>query len=338
MVDPRSNGPELLVSVGLLLVIAAILFVVFQWIRFQFARRKHKALRRAQKAADDQRQRSEALEESSRVPESSYVDPESIAEASGAGHLDPASKSDVSGSDAFSTKGGAIGSDLVRWLWRPWLLWISVPLILLVLLVLTAIVPRYTMGKVSYCGTCHAMQVAVKSWRASNHSKVACQKCHEPPGISGFIISQAQGFSNISLSSLYWRRHRPIALMIPVSPGCLSCHEKIAKKIVMYNDSIKVSHKEFIYSVPCEDCHPASGHIGKKLKTSMMDKCVKCHEEKGASVACSVCHEEEPVWSKERLKGYAKARIKFSTSCKRCHESEMRCEQCHERPKKQVDD
>ncbi len=340
LVDPRANGPELLVSVGLLLVIIGMLAIIYMWVRFKLVQRKHKALRRQQKEIQDQKQAEEDLESEIGFSESDQSDPESIIESLNIDHLDSAPKSEVAGADLAdpAARDIASGSSFRRRRWRPWHTWISASIILLILLVLIVTVPRYTMGKVSYCSACHAMENAVNSWRKSNHSKVGCRRCHEPPGIGGIITSQLQGLSNVSLSSLYWRRHRPITLKTPVSFSCLSCHEDISTKIISYNDSIKVSHKEFISFVACEGCHPDAGHKGKKIKTTMMNICVTCHVENQAGVTCITCHQPEPVWSATRLSKYAKATLPFRTTCKKCHESEMRCMMCHKPPPPPDDD
>ncbi|HEB12643.1 MAG TPA: hypothetical protein ENI11_03090 [Actinobacteria bacterium] len=335
LADPRNNGPELLVSVGLLLVVVGMLVVSYLWIRFRLTKRKYKVLRRMQKEAEDQKPSpsgAEDTEPSSGVSESDYRDPEAIAEASGAGRLDPAAKADASRSDLLDSELKAHDASSGFWRRRRRRWWFfAIPLILLTLLAVVVTVPRYTMGKVSYCANCHSMRKAVKSWRASTHSKVACQKCHEAPGIYGSIMSQVQGLSNLSLSSLYWRRHRPVVLKTPVSPGCLSCHEEVGRTIIKFKDSIRISHKEFIYSMGCEVCHPAAGHAGKKLKIKTMDVCVTCHAENNAAVTCVTCHEAEPVWSTDRLLFYEEASNTFR-GCRKCHPSAMRCEQCHEEP------
>lgn len=296
LADPLNNGPELLVAVGLLLAVVGIIVVLALWVRFHFVNRKYRAFERARKTAERD---------------------------------EPVVDIDASKVVVESDIPGAVPPERRPLPWRSFVLAASIALILWVA---ATVAPRYTLGKASYCGSCHATKRAVKSWRASKHSKVSCQACHEGPGLGGIIGSQIQGVSNLSLASLYWRRHRPIALKTPVSPGCLGCHREILKKIVILDDTVKVSHREFVDSTRCETCHPNAGHAGKKLKGPLKNKCVACHEEEKASLACPTCHLAEPAWSKGRRAKYGKAILKYEISCPACHESEMRCVQCHEAP------
>lgn len=297
LADPRENGVAILVSTGLLLVVAAVVAVLAMWLRFQFTKKKQRMIARQR-----QLERPPQLDEpglDQRTKEASAVD-----------------------SRAAAVKNRR----------RSRLLIIAGLLIFAALVVAANIVPRYTLGKTSYCGNCHAMKAAVRSWRASKHARVACQACHEQPGVTGVLLSQAQGLSNISLASIYWRRQRPLVLKTPVTPSCLSCHQDIGKTIIKFKDTLKISHREFINSMGCETCHPSAGHAGKKLKFRLMNVCVGCHIKQQAGVACAVCHLPAPKWSKRRLEKYAKVKTRFSVSCKKCHETEMKCTQCHQQP------
>lgn len=295
LAEPRDHGPELLVSVGLMLVLAGVLVIFILWVRSQFINRKQrKAIEWARRRAEPPPADDLPTRESAPISEV----PESV--------MEPGRP------------------------W-PWVLTGVIALMLLLILVSANLVPRYTMGKSVYCGYCHTMKKAVRSWRGSTHAKVGCQACHERLGVTGIVLSQIQGLSNLSLSSVYWSRQRPLVLKSAVSPACLSCHQEIGDKTIEFRDSIRVSHREFLYSIACETCHPDTGHAGKRLKVGMMDTCVTCHVENRAGVDCGICHIAEPTWSKVRLSRYRKTPISFKT-CLSCHPTEMRCNQCHKPP------
>ncbi len=293
LVNPRENGPELLVSLGLLLAILGILWIIFSWARSRFAGRKSRALQRLHRRAEKKRSAA------------------SRAQAPPAERQPPVSPE-------------------TNRPWRLLLLVAAAAVVMLTLLAAANIVPRYTMGKSSYCNLCHSMRKATKSWRRSGHADQPCQACHEGLGLSGIIATQLQGLSNLSLSSTYWRRHRPLALKTAVTPACLSCHTKIGESVTVFRDTIKVSHRAFIGSKSCEGCH--IGHAKKKLKQGLMDICVKCHVETGADIGCPTCHSPAPKkWSGARLSMFVKALITFR-ACRACHPNDMQCERCHPKP------
>lgn len=182
-----------------------------------------------------------------------------------------------------------------------------------------------------FCVKCHINQDTGTSWKKSKHSSVACYKCHQSPGVSGFSVYMIRGLSNVtSYFNKSWQE--PVKTNVSNS-ACLKCHKKIESETVNTR-GLLVSHKEFLSKGQrCTECHAGTGHdnVSNPFKSPQMEQCLSCHNGEKASAACNTCHVVDIAKSaKGYQRTYAKANLGETMTCKGCHtiKTEQNCIKC----------
>ncbi len=184
----------------------------------------------------------------------------------------------------------------------------------------------------STCAACHQIKPYYKSWKHSSHKKVPCLKCHQTPGIRGYLTMPFRVMSNFSIRTSYYKRFRPITAELINNNSCRTCHPKIRDKIT--SSSIKISHKGIDKNYfPCVSCHQAIGHKSSQKSSAVLskNKCLICHNNQVAPFTCSICHTKDIGWRSNQLQDYTIVTIREEV-CGSCH-STPRCSSCHQ-PKK----
>ncbi len=185
------------------------------------------------------------------------------------------------------------------------------------------------------CRVCHAMRPAVASWSGGKHKNVGCFSCHRENGFGGIFIRKLE---DVRMLVVNFSRKETRGLNKPVRDEiCLNCHSSVKAESGV-EGKVRVSHREFVGQIMCEDCHAGDSHEGAlESKTTVMEKCSTCHDGKGVSSDCSICHLEKidkkskpsrisgiyhgPSWMK--IHG-----VKTQGICTACHEPDD-CGKCH---------
>jgi hypothetical protein len=104
-------------------------------------------------------------------------------------------------------------------------------------------------------------------------------------------------------------------MTFPATSTCMSCHATVVadrpaiKKLAHYASSkqpipwvrvykvlpgVTWAHRKHLQAgVPCETCHGAVGDLQAMSETTAvtaMASCISCHQARGVSAACAVCH------------------------------------------------
>ena len=84
-------------------------------------------------------------------------------------------------------------------------------------------------GKPGFCGSCHSMELAHRTWQASNHRQFDCIECHLPHG----SFAESFGYkAKAGLRDVRDEFSRNYSVVTPVTPeankilqdNCLRCH------------------------------------------------------------------------------------------------------------------
>lgn len=179
----------------------------------------------------------------------------------------------------------------------------------------------------AFCGACHQIEPSYKSWVGARHKNVTCIQCHSEPGLSGFLLSQLNGFDNL----LRTKPSAQVNLKIGLSnAACLRCHGGIYRRTSI--GAVSVRHKELIDAqIRCTDCHKEIAH-GKEQRVFAMDRCVICHDGKRASSDCQLCHKRDIATIRgAKLADFPKVREAGARCYSVCHKQETlnMCTNCH---------
>ncbi|MDW7675029.1 MAG: NapC/NirT family cytochrome c [Bacillota bacterium] len=109
--------------------------------------------------------------------------------------------------------------------------------------------------RADFCGSCHVMNEAVRTYNLSVHADLACNQCHAPHQITSKIGFKTQaGFKDI-----YKNVTNDVGDVIQATSktkeianqNCINCHS-------MTNKNVAMDAKEF-----CTDCHRQVPHFNK---------------------------------------------------------------------------
>jgi len=186
-------------------------------------------------------------------------------------------------------------------------------------------------GKPSFCGSCHAMQVYVKTWNTGSHQDALCVDCHQEPGVIGGLTQRAEIAKHYGLISMYFQRQRPSLASGVSTAGCLRCHEAIGLKTIKTAGGVKVSHKEMIAAgLNCGRCHAKIAHFSKAAKAQRPahDYCFACHQKMSAGRKCAFCHTRDiGDTGPKQIDNYRKVELNLN-ACDGCHSTDS-CADCH---------
>ncbi|MDZ4655850.1 MAG: hypothetical protein U1F44_08250 [Coriobacteriia bacterium] len=177
-----------------------------------------------------------------------------------------------------------------------------------------------------YCAnTCHVMGPSATSWNAAAHSGVACIRCHEGTPVLSLPIAAVSRIRHVSAEAA---GGAPVSAVVP-SRICLSCHTGGLEGSIETSAGIRVSHAEPLAAgMSCDACHMAVAHEHQVAsRSTIMTKCLMCHDGGTAPVGCSTCHVGDPGASPVFDRIYTTTELPQPT-CGGCH-SEASCDACH---------
>jgi len=163
----------------------------------------------------------------------------------------------------------------------------------------TATPPRlaYAAPLSGECAACHTDKAKLTAAAASGdklealyiepdqteslHGRLGCITCHK--GTANTADATAAHTGLVAARSPY------------LQDNCLFCHRDVPNELPARE--LLAPHAEVISGaakdLTCSDCHGAAGHGYDPVSGDVivkMDACIACHEERGLSVECTVCH------------------------------------------------
>jgi nitrate/TMAO reductase-like tetraheme cytochrome c subunit len=220
---------------------------------------------------------------------------------------------------------------------RSWLAGFTVA-VLVVIGVVVLLTPVAATSSSTYCGSCHAMRVAYRSWQRGPHSSVACSGCHVPLGVTASLKWRTKEARNIWFTYL---NMQPSAQKQPVpsSANCLKCHP--LQGLMGVPGTIRMPHDTHItqQNLECVDCHDHTSHPAPGTNTTgvSMAVCTMCHQETLDPAKCTYCHYTQPVAGESHpmdfLKEHGELALNNEQDCLRCHHNKAQfCDACHAKP------
>lgn len=212
----------------------------------------------------------------------------------------------------------------------------------------------------TFCATCHNMSPQVYTWKASSHSEVTCTDCHIAPGVENLVKEKGNGIKQLyyTITDSYLAPIRMPSL-IP-DESCLTCHNMERRHVSASGDIIIDHEIHEKKGVACVTCHDGVAH-GKvadrrvtyksdyakwnemlakrfmedtKYTRPQMDKCMDCHELKGAPLTCETCHSTSMLPEEHKSKDFI-----TKEHMQQAKEDILYCNTCHSyTSKKQVDE
>lgn len=223
---------------------------------------------------------------------------------------------------------------------------------ILILVVLISSVTFAAMGTPVFCQSCHEMRPEYVTWKAGDHSKIACVNCHTQRSDPKYAV---KAFFNEAFVHFTKQVNMPIEVKEPVNDSvCERCHSP--NRVVTPSGDIKIPHDVHKNNgVPCAKCHSAIMHAGVleggftarkplddwtepvgnayvrqgDLKFNMKD-CLNCHNEvEGAPTytQCTSCHRKlvkpESHQDGKFLTQHGIEAFQDIKQCDRCHQLTM---------------
>jgi nitrate/TMAO reductase-like tetraheme cytochrome c subunit len=238
----------------------------------------------------------------------------------------------VSDSDAQEPQQAARG----RSRRRGWLAGFAVAVIVIVAAAIL-LTPVVATSSSSYCGSCHTMQQAYRSWQRGAHSSVPCSGCHVPVGVAASIKWRTKEARNIwatylNMSPSAQRQPRPS------SDNCLKCHP--LKGLMGTPGKIRMPHATHITqnNLECVDCHDHTAHAPPGASdTVSMAVCTMCHQETLDPAKCTFCHYTPPAKGETHptdfIAEHGQLALNNVQDCLRCHHNKAQfCDACHAKP------
>ena len=204
-------------------------------------------------------------------------------------------------------------------------------------IVLVILVPVAFTSSTSYCGSCHSMEQAFRTWKRGAHSSVPCSKCHVPPGTLAAFKWRSKETRNIWLSYLNMKPSKD-SQSPPATENCVSCHP--LKGLMGIPAKLRMPHAKHINqnNLECVDCHDHTAHAAPGQSSSVsMAPCTMCHEQTNDPAQCDFCHYTPPEGGKSHptdfLDEHGKLALANEQDCIRCHHNKAQfCDRCHARP------
>jgi nitrate/TMAO reductase-like tetraheme cytochrome c subunit len=199
------------------------------------------------------------------------------------------------------------------------------------------LIPVAATSSSSYCGSCHSMKQAYRSWQRGAHSAVPCSECHIPPGTVAAVKWRTTEARNIWLTYLNMKPARDTQPP-PASENCEKCHP--LKGLMGIPGKIRMPHARHINqnNLECIDCHDHTAHAAPGESSAVsMAPCTMCHEQTTDTNRCDFCHYTPPVTGKSHptdfLTEHGSLAIANERDCLRCHHNKKDfCDGCHEKP------
>ncbi|MHB8049986.1 MAG: hypothetical protein ACYDHQ_02045 [Coriobacteriia bacterium] len=189
----------------------------------------------------------------------------------------------------------------------------------------------------SVCGSCHAMKPFAQALERSSHADVHCYACHLARSTGGWPGFKATELTRMYLPGLLGAEVTGSTTRIERG-NCLACHEDVLTATT--ESGIRISHGLCAPTGSCDTCHSAIAHgeATRWITMPVMEDCIACHREQGASVDCGTCHTDKSQTARlsqgpwaithganwEKTHGMGDLR-----TCGVCHEP-SKCAGCHE--------
>lgn len=188
----------------------------------------------------------------------------------------------------------------------------------------------------STCVRCHSVHGTTLARTA--HASVSCYGCHLDGGVWGFIEQKSSETFRMYPASLQGAALSGPGRRVPRST-CIRCHESLPADI-LEKGGIRIRH-DACAAPPegCDTCHNTIAHAEavRWPREPVMDQCVACHGQYGATVKCDACHAGKlqqarltsgpwqvthgPRWQQTHGMGDL-------STCTACHEP-SKCVKCH---------
>jgi len=175
--------------------------------------------------------------------------------------------------------------------------------IVLLILILVAFIAVAAIGtsewytaQPDFCGSCHIMKKAHKSWEDSKHRNVKCVECHYAPGESHALKAKFKGLGQLfTYIATEENKVRKPTVINDLSCMTAKCHpqQKLKEDKVMFKDRIYYIHKTHFdqtiegQKLHCDTCHQ---HIRAEQHFEV------------PKVACFLCHFKNVQFNKGRGK------------------------------------
>lgn len=142
----------------------------------------------------------------------------------------------------------------------------------------------YVENDPTFCGSCHIMEPAWRTWNEGSHNGVNCHVCHRQGIEDRTRIVWRWATSNIEKVSPHTQLARQV---------CESCH--LNDKVNWPQISKTAGHEIHVLraDLPCLSCHLPSLHAVKPKA----EDCVKCHAQARVNIGgmsgfhCTACHQ-----------------------------------------------
>jgi hypothetical protein len=193
------------------------------------------------------------------------------------------------------------------------------------------VVAGYSTSDPTVCAGCHTVAAThVKVPGAVDpHAKVSCISCHEGGGaFNRYVLGVPARLIHVFDEGVGVRVGADYGAVTVKS--CSACHVDALKGVVTDKTrGLKVSHSEpLAASATCLDCHSLSGGMVAGYNAGM-DPCLRCHDSKKASAACTVCHDQSVATAVRSRTATFSAEQISEIKCGGCHDEKKSCDGCH---------
>lgn len=216
---------------------------------------------------------------------------------------------------------------------------ILIVLILVIFIVVAAIgASEWYTSQPDFCGSCHIMKKAYKSWGDSKHRDVKCVECHYAPGEAHAIKAKFKGLGQLfTYIATEEEEVRKPTRINDLSCMTSKCHpeQTLKEDKVIFKEKIFYIHKTHFdktiegQQLHCDTCHQ---HIASDQHFQVPKMaCFLCHfknsEFNEGRAKCSLCH-EIPTKPLQKQKKEADSDEKPVTH-QSLEEAKVPCQSCH---------
>lgn len=189
-----------------------------------------------------------------------------------------------------------------------------------------------------FCGSCHIMQKAHKSWSVSKHRNVKCVDCHYSPGESHALKAKFKGLGQVfTYLATKENEVRKPTIINDASCTTSNCHpkQKLKTDKVMFKERVFYIHKTHFdktiegQTLHCGTCHQ---HITPDQHFQVPQiACFLCHfknaEFNEGRAKCSLCHEipTKPLQKQNEAASPDEKPVTHQSLA----EAKVPCESCH---------
>jgi len=213
------------------------------------------------------------------------------------------------------------------------------------------IIYKATIGNSGFCGLCHMMKPEYYTHKASTHSRISCAACHIAPNPQSILDAGKSAVEN-TFRAITGTYVAPIKMLRPIDDrACERCHNMNTRVVSSSVEDLVIPHdKHKAKGINCNKCHSgvAHGNIANRRVTyeadykrwdpvlgetlmgeprqliPTMDACMRCHELRKVTKACSACHPsgmmpDDHIPPAFKNGGHGKEAAKDLEYCNSCH-------------------